>query len=463
MQAEKTLQTLQIQYSYGFGFPATVILASIFISAFKLFSVHDSVFAFNFMSVFFSSLSVPVFYLIVKKLLDPLPALLSALILSFLPSFLGLSVYGNTHIPCLFFLLFGVLWLIIFKDSEKTKHIVLSAISIGFMGGSRLQDMIFMGIPLAFLIYSMHTERTKASLPRNFTLFWLLATGITVALHIPIALKNLSIYQGNLNSYWELGVTLLYKGFYPKALRHSLDIAMINFSVLGIIGSALGFCLLFKKNIKTAAFLSLWLFVPFAFYGNLSSTVSRYLVISFLPMIIALAYLLANALQSRPRLKYFYVLIVASILLILLIPLNRIYPTLNFRHNYDPIGDFARWVEDSTPPGSIIITADDGPFLKYYGQRDFLYQLVSIYSPIKPEQFQDYKSTLDKILLEGKNLYITGTGIFANNPDDQFYEFLVKNYDLAIVGGREINNFHLGEIYEELFFNELIRIKPKVH
>ena len=457
-QAEKTLQTLQLQYSYGFGFPGTVILASIFIFTLGLLSVHDSVFAFNFMSAFFSSLSIPVLYLIVKKLFDPLTALLGAVLLSFLPSFLGLSVYGNTHTPCLFFLLLGILLLLLYKDSGEKGHIILSAISVGLMGGSRLQDMFFMLIPLGYLLYSIHKKNTQSSLTKNLILFLPLSLGVAFALHIPIAIDNLSNYQGNLSSYWELGVTNLYKGFYPKALQHSLNIALFNFTALGIIGSALGLCLLFRKSFKTAVFLFLWFLVPYSFYGNLSSTTSRFLVISFLPMAIALAFLLGNALQNRRLLKYVYILIFASILLI---PFNRIYPVLNFRHHYDPIGDFARWVKDNTPPGSIIITADDGPFLGYYGKRRFIYQLASVYSPIKAEQFANFKSAIDKLLLEGKNIYVTGTGIFANNPDDRFYKFLLENYDLFFVGGRMINNFHLGEIYEDLFFNELLRIKQK--
>jgi len=117
INAEKTLNTLQMHYLFGPGYPLTVLLGAIFVGLAKIFAIADFVIAVNFVSVFFGALCILAHYSLVRKLLDESCAFFSSLMLSIFPIFLILSVYGNSHTPSLFFLLAGISSLLSFQTN----------------------------------------------------------------------------------------------------------------------------------------------------------------------------------------------------------------------------------------------------------------------------------------------------------------------------------------------------------
>ncbi len=112
MQSQKTLQTHQLQPLFGFGYPLTVILGSLFIKISEIFTFHNPVLAINFMSIVFSSFCPPLLYIITKNLFNSRTAFFSTTLFSLSPIFLGISIYGKSHSPCLFFLLSAIIYLL---------------------------------------------------------------------------------------------------------------------------------------------------------------------------------------------------------------------------------------------------------------------------------------------------------------------------------------------------------------
>ncbi len=149
VNAQKTLASWKIHYLHGPGLPLTCILGSICIGLWQLVGVTDIVFAVNIMSVTLSSLCAPLLYLVIRKIFDDKAAMAGALALSFNTIFLYLSVFGNSHIPSVFFLLLGLLLLFSYLKSGKISSLWGAGIMIGLMGACRLQDLVSMSIPLS--------------------------------------------------------------------------------------------------------------------------------------------------------------------------------------------------------------------------------------------------------------------------------------------------------------------------
>ena len=142
IQANATLETGQLHNLFGFGYPLTVLLGSFFIWACQLFNIYDPVFAVNLMSVVLSSLAVLINYFFVSELFDKRTALISSLLLTVFPNFLGLSIYGTSHIPAILFLELGFWMLSLYKKFPQKIFLYLSALSLGLVGAARLQDLI---------------------------------------------------------------------------------------------------------------------------------------------------------------------------------------------------------------------------------------------------------------------------------------------------------------------------------
>lgn len=145
INAQKTLDTFAFEHQFGPGYPLTIITGSMFLAFLRLFSLDDPVLAVNFMSVTLSSLTVLVFYHFLKNTINARAGMYGALFLSLHPIFLSLSVYGNSHIVCVFFLILSLYFLTC--PFLKARYIYFS-LALGLMGAGRVQDMVLMIIPI---------------------------------------------------------------------------------------------------------------------------------------------------------------------------------------------------------------------------------------------------------------------------------------------------------------------------
>ena len=142
VQASKTLDTHRLHGLFGTGYPLTVILASLAELAARFSPSIETVVAVNCISVLFSLLGVLLLYLLARDLLGETTAVLTALMFSVSPIFLGLSVYANSHTICIFFLLLGVLFLVRDLNDCGRNNLWWASLSFGLMGASRVQDLV---------------------------------------------------------------------------------------------------------------------------------------------------------------------------------------------------------------------------------------------------------------------------------------------------------------------------------
>ena len=151
INSQATLETLHLHYQSGSGYPLMVLLGSIFIAIGKYIGITDQVIAINFISVVFSSIAILAFYLLIQEICDSLTAIFASFILLLNPIFLDVSTYGINHAPALCFLLLGLLSLLHFKTAGNIINLLLSALYFGFMGATRLQDLILTFPAIGFM------------------------------------------------------------------------------------------------------------------------------------------------------------------------------------------------------------------------------------------------------------------------------------------------------------------------
>ena len=101
--------------------------------------------------------------------------------------------------------------------------------------------------------------------------------------------------------------------------------------ILLLIGSGL---MIFKKQGRPFIFLSLWFFVLQEFNGNLISFSARYLVIAWIPLLVAQGYLLGSLKGKGFYLSLLIFLVVATAGFI------KFSPAVAFRHNHALQVDF---------------------------------------------------------------------------------------------------------------------------
>ncbi|HRZ40370.1 MAG TPA: glycosyltransferase family 39 protein [Candidatus Omnitrophota bacterium] len=156
MQAQQTAATGTVHYLHSHGFPLAAILNGFFVWTFQSLGLSDPVFAVNMMSVVFSSLTVLVFFLLTRIWFNENTAFFAAALFSATPIFLANSVYGNTHMPALFFALLGIygIWKG-YLPKQTHRSLILPAIFLGFGIAARAQDAFFF-LPVVAALLCVH-------------------------------------------------------------------------------------------------------------------------------------------------------------------------------------------------------------------------------------------------------------------------------------------------------------------
>ncbi len=467
VSALKTLSTGQLHFVFGPGYPLSILLAAAFIYVAKLFSFSDPVVAVNLMSVVFSSLCIFVNYLLVRKLFDESSAFFSSIMFSLFPIFLGISVYGKNHTPSLFFLLLGLLLFLHFQTTQKKWHLILSALSWGFMGACRLQDLILMIIPIIFFFYfptgpwtsentSLKSLRSKTA---SLLLFIFIIAIVVLIFHVPFFLQSDStVYLNQLFNFWNLGLTSNFRGLFSISFGLSLTMIIFALTPVGAFVSLLGFLKLFKFNKRLFLFLLLWFFIPLLFYGNLNTTTSRFLVISVIPIFMVQGYFFSYLLSFQNR--FFERAVLFSFCWMTLLLFSQIFPILHFRHQHALLPDWARWISKTTEPNAIIITSDEGPFIEYYGERKILYRPTALFI-YDEEHMQSFKKTVDQFLKENIPVYITSSGLHSYDFQKIFINWMIQNYELIYRTEHFSEDWHAGETVLRVGIEKLYQIHKK--
>ncbi|MFC1709594.1 ArnT family glycosyltransferase [Candidatus Omnitrophota bacterium] len=447
--ANKTLSTFNLHYMHWAGYPLTVILGSIFIFLTRLVGINDPVFSVNFMGVIFGSLSVGIFYIFSRKILDKPGALLSSLILCFLPLHIYVSTIGLNHSVSIFFNLTGLYFLFLYLEKYKLNKLILSSLFLGLGAASRLTDglIIFSAIFLYLLWSFRKPDISRTAILKRLVLF-LFIFGFTIFIfYMPMFLKSgISQFRSTLDIY-----------YYYHSLKRLQASSIWIVDIIGIHGvilfiAGLGYFLLERKK-TIFYFLLIWFLILFIYYGSHSTSCYRFLFFSIIPLLIMQGYYISKVFRR------FKLLVPLLILVWVVFNFIEFFPIVKFRHNYNLQGEFARFVQKNTEPGSYVIAMDEGPFIEYYAGRKILYKATG---PNK-EKFDIFFSKVDKLLDESPPIYIISSGIYSYDPKKYFINTLSNNYNLDYIGKHINQDWYNPSIYHSgLFIEELYKVEKKI-
>lgn len=471
--AQKTLDTRMLHYEHGTGYPLTVLCASFMMIIFKFFGITDSVFCVNFMSVLAGSVSVILLFFVVEKLFDPLTpplsreaqgfsegpligcpkggkkriggegfhshrAFFSALLLSCFMPHLAISTFGKSLTLSICLGLASAYYMLVYSRTNKHRFLIYSAVFLGFCAAARLSD-ILVCLPIIFLYFSVgkiNYERLK-----SFIVFMIVFILTGLIYYLPMLLdRGFEQFTYVLQHENEAR----FMGVFSRVFKHNLIRMIKIFDVSGVILIAVGFvCMIIRKHYRQVIFLLSWFFPLFVFYAGISSCGPRYLVIAWIPLLIAQGYFLGG-FRGRKGLA-----VLILVLLMNIVNFSRYVPALAFRHFYSLQEEFARWIGEKTPSNAVIVAVDEGAFIQYYGNRQFLGRPVFE----KKSQVDDFFQQLNDLLAQGRDLYIISSAFGAYDDTKTFKKRLFKNYSMLFIG-RKVNEDWHHSLLQPYFFNE---------
>lgn len=483
VQAEKTIETLQLQKQSALGFPLIVMLSSLFIYVFRFFSWGNAIVAVNSVSVIFSSFAVLAFYFLslevwehLKKREDKdfeekqrISAIIGSLLFSVSPIFLGLSVYGKNHAPCMFFLVWGTCQLLCYLRLQKKKNFILSILGFGLMGATRL-DIIVLAIPFSFgflFLYTPTSQETEQNsrlflwirILKKLLLWWLSVFACIAIFYIPFFFhESFETFRGEIQYYYNTYLVNNYLGLFSYKLFRTFGYMIKNFTATGLFITVLGFFLLFKSNKHLMFFLLLWTLFPFFQYGNLLTTVSsRYFVILIPPVILAMSFAFTEFIKKNSLIKYLSIL---ALLAVGLSTFLHIYPLLKIRHDNDDVPSFVRWFEQTAKPNAHMIHTDGSIFFKYFSNVPLIRRPLSA-DPIDFEELESFRLEVDNLIRQGIPVYINDASLYSYNFENNFSNFIFKHYRLEYLGQHYYEDWHSGAMANKRFSLKVYQLHIK--
>jgi hypothetical protein len=447
LSSQKTLETLRLHYEHGTGYPLTVILGSFFILFFKIFGVADPVFCVNVMSAFFGAAGVVLMFLFVERLFDERRALATAVLMACFAPHVAISTFGKSLTLSICFMLAAFYFALRYSREGQRRHLVATGLFLGFCAGSRLSDAIA-AVPIIFLICERPgrvTDRLRAVM-----VFGIFGAATAFLYYVPMLLEHgfTSLAQVITREH-----EAAFLGFFSFVLKYSFGWLLSVMGSAGALTAISGFgCMLISRRIKTLLFLGVWFFIFQFFYGNVSSSGPRYLVIGWLSILVAQGYFLGMFKGKA--------FLVSALLLALTAawPLAQAAPALEFRHRRALQIEFARWVASQTRPQDLIIAVDEEVFIRVYGQRDVLRRSAEC-DDGQMDQF--FAQGVDQALAEGRRVYAIGSASCVYDSCFKFRKRIEKDYERIYCGVRLNEGWHHALLNQNLFLEGLWEIRKK--
>lgn len=455
LKAEQLVTTLQLTYSYGSGYPLTIVCGGVFVLLGKITGVNDPVLAVNFMSVVMGAACIPLMMGVTRRLVDATTAIFAAVFLSVAPIFLAVSTYGLSHAPALFFLLAGVWFLLRYRDGGRRTDFIFSAIAVGFLGGARLQNLVLMALPLAYLLWTVLPRRRV----KGLITFAAIAAAAMIVWYLPYVLgEGREAYLSQFVKYKDDSVIpnaspgLLFKPFL-NIVYHIIH----TYTPVGIMMVVLGGWLLSKEEPKNAGvFLLLWLLLPVILYSRLYTLVPRFLTIMHPPLCLYMGFFCAHYFREGrgPRAAATVLAAVMSVGM-----LSIVYPVLKARHERAYIPEYVRWVVRQVPANARIITVDDSLFYHYYSNLQLLSRFHNQYR-VDFDALDSFPKQLDSLLRQQIPVYITEHGLYNYDPNGYFAELMTTGYRLEEVGSQTYEFWQESCWQPGRYPRKLFQVKP---
>ncbi|MDD5574111.1 MAG: hypothetical protein PHH75_02915 [Candidatus Omnitrophica bacterium] len=481
--AQKTLATGLLQYEHGSGYPLTVVMGAVFIVVLRFFGAADPVFCVNVMSVFFGAAGVVVFFFFLEKLFDPsmparhlptagpLPevppgnvpgwagkaepgpsglhsrrAFYSAILLALLGAHVAISTFGKSLTLSIFFSLASAYFLLCYLKDGRRLCFFYAIAFLGFCAATRLSDLLVLA-PLLYLL--ARYGRTEASRLRDLFVFAGLSLATAFIYYLPMLMqKGFGQFHDVLSTSRQASFLGPVSFIFPKSIAWLVDSLRPEGVLMAVCG--LGF-LFIHRRLKELVFLLLWFCVFQIFYGNVSSSGVRYLVIGWLPLLAAQGYFLGSY-RGRAAYGAFVIL-----LWLALAGFWRDLPAMEFRHRHALQADYARWVASKTPSDSVVIAVDEAIFLQFYTDREVVVRPVTCRGD---ELKVFYREAIDPVLAAGRRVFMVRSSL-AYDECFAFRKTLKDLYRVKMAGIKTNEDWHHALLNQVLFKEELYELFPR--
>lgn len=328
---------------------------------YNLFGVN--LFGARFLALLFGYiLSIPLIFLIARRLYDTKIAIVSAFIFTFSPLYLKV-ITGVPDESMVFFSLLSIYFFIKTIEDNK-KFIILSTISLSIAILLKPVALLLIGIYILFLLYLSFKNKAKISNKNNIKLFFI-SIIILFLMITPILTYNYLFYKDkhktdiyfnrflelNLPDYKDLGGASRgnHLSDFPQGSISILsrlfkgDPLLFLFFIGGIIS------LIYKKDKWSILFL-LFLIILFLFFATTETSTVHLTILIPIMAILASNFVLSlsnylNKLTKKQTLKYFLILF---IIVNLLLSLNIIFSSSNF-------GSLRSYTISKIPENSLVV------------------------------------------------------------------------------------------------------------
>ncbi|MFH0936536.1 MAG: glycosyltransferase family 39 protein [Candidatus Woesearchaeota archaeon] len=329
---------------------------------YNLFGVN--LFGARFLALFFGYiLSIPLIFLITRKLYDSKIAILSSFIFTFSPLYLKV-ITGVADEGMVFFSLLSIYFFIkTIKDNNK--FIILSLLFLGIAILLKPIALLFLLSYFMYLIYLSYKDKETKFFSKNKFKNYIIAILILLITLLPIFTYNYLFYKDkqktdilvnrflelNIQDYAELGGAS--EGIHlldlPQGLT-SILLRLIKWDPLLFLFFIGGLSLLIYKKDKWAKFLILCLMPLLLFFMTTETSTVHLTILVPLMAIFASHFLLTlsnylNKLTNKQTLKFFLILF---IIVNILLSLSVIFSTSNF-------SALKSYVKSEIPENSLVV------------------------------------------------------------------------------------------------------------
>lgn len=393
-------------------------------------------------TVLFYALSIMVMFLFVDKLLlNRKIGFVSSLFLMVAPLYISSNTYGKEHGPAIFFLLLSFYLLLLGKELSNKKWLFLSCFSFFFALAIREATILF--IPYFFFLML----DPKFSFKDGFTVLFkkrhTLFTSIVFFVMLAVLLK-LYLFSAFIRLRSDvLGVAKL-QGLFSSIFEFAVSSLVQTTSILWVF-VFVGVIISFTRNKQRTFFLILWFMLIF-YIGNLGGFKPRYLDVVLIPFFIFASFSLVKFYNLNKILGF---VTIFSLLMLTFIPIQ---PVLEYRTEYNGAKEFALFVNEKTKVGSVIITMDDSPFIRYYGERETMGHPIN-----DVEKTDNFIKDIVNNLSNGKEFYLMDSGL-SYDPGGIVKTALVNNFDFEFIGSKLTEDYHNADIKLSVYEQRLFRL-----
>ncbi len=408
-------------------------------------------FTIRFSGVLFQALSVVILYLFVKELChNAIVAFFTAIQFSFTPFYFSPNTYGKEHGMAMFLLLLS--FYLLLRGTLRKSPWVLGLSSFIFLLSVSVRESMLVITPIFFLLYLASGKPDTAGFSR---LKERLKPRLMLSLLLPFVCIFLFLYFGFIKNLILAEVInkdsayICYLGFFSSGLLRAMRGLFLSVPPAIFLFAVVGALLLYlKKEIFLTTFLLLWFAVMF-YFANMNIFAARYLDVVIIPVYILCSLTLCAVYK---RSKAISILLVSYFIFSMFIFM---YPMLKFRHRFNGEKRFAFYVKYNTPKNALIIAADDGPFINYYGSRQVLSR--PLYSS---DKINDFIKGIKGYLKDGKPVYVIQSAL-GHNSDDMFNDVLARSFVVKEAGWYLNEDYHFPELGFHFYFEKLFRIALK--